>query len=163
MGRVDYSWPADQDNHGYSGGQGMIASNIVGPTLAGAALFAAITSSLETYSKLTTPPLIEGAGVVSGPVMAGERTLVTWTITKRTDCPGLTSRVWHGEGGFQLTEQTQVTALDMSDIPREYAIQTYIPELAPPGELRLNVRGFFDCGGEKEPFSIGPVIIEVVE
>ena len=141
----------------------MITSNLVGPALAGVALFAAITSSLETYTKVTTPPLIEGAGVVAEPVRAGEKTLVTWAITKRTDCPGLTSRVWHGERGFQLTEMAQVTALDMSEAPREYVIQTYIPELAPPGELRLDIEGFFDCGDGKEPFSVGPVVMQVVE
>lgn len=141
----------------------MITSNLVGPALAGVALFAALTSSLETYTELTTPPLIEGTGVVVDPVRAGEKTLVTWAIVKRTECPGLTSRVWHGEGGFQLAEMAQVTALEMSDVPREYEIETYIPELAPPGELRLDIDGFFDCGKGKEPFTIGPVIMEVVK
>jgi len=162
MGRADYFRFADQDNDGSSWGEVMIASNIVGPVFAGVALLAAFTSSVETVNELTTPSIIEGAGVVAGPVQAGGVTLVTWSITKRTDCPGLTSRVWHGEGGFQLTEQAQVTALVASEVPREYEIQTYIPELAPAGELMLEVTGYFDCGDGKKPFTIGPVVMDVV-
>ena len=141
----------------------MITSNIAGPVLAAVAMFAAAQSSLSAISELTTPPMIEGVGIVDGPVRAGEKHLVTWSIIKRTDCPGLTSRVWRGEGGFQLTEQAQVTALDVSEQPREYRIETYIPELAPPGELRLDIEGYFDCGEGKRGFSIGPVVMQVVE
>lgn len=162
MGRHGNTSAGVQSADGFFGDTGMITTNITGPVLAAGALFAAAWSGYSTVSELTTPAIVEGAGVVDGPVYAGENTLVTWLITKRVDCPGLTSRVWHGENGFQLTEQAQVTTLDVSEA-KEYRIQTRVPDLAPPGDLRLDVEGFLDCGDGKMGFSIGPVFMEVVE
>lgn len=138
----------------------MIMTNLAGPALAVGAIMVAIYSGYETIDDITRPALIDGAGTVSDTVHAGEPTLVEWVITKRTDCPGVSSRVWFGDEGFQLTEKVQATSLPMAPA-KEYKIQTLIPELAPEGDLFLRINGHFDCQGKKIPFSLGPVVMHV--
>jgi hypothetical protein len=121
---------------------------------------AAVVSGRDAVVSVLTPPLIEGAGAVESPVRPGENVLVTWSIDKRTDCPGLTSRVWHGEEGFQLTEPVQITALPKGQAI--YHIQTLVPTMAPPGHLTLKIKGHFECpGAAPVAFALAPVHMEV--
>lgn len=139
----------------------MNVTNAVLPIAAIVAGALAFDSGRETVVSLTTPPVIEGYGEYAEPVRAGEVALIHWRITKRTDCPGLTSRVWDGPGGFHLTETVQQTSLPKGTFDRK--IETEIPTLAPAGELTLSIVGFFQCEGDgKTPFRLGPVNLTVV-
>lgn len=138
----------------------MHLTNAAVAALALSAAGLAAMSSRDAVVTVMAPPLIEGHGSVSGPVHAGERVLVTWVIDKRTQCPGLTSRVWHGEGGFHLTEPVQITALPEG--AGTYQIETAVPALAPPGHLRLKIKGHFECpGAAPVAFALEPVLMEV--
>lgn len=131
----------------------MIVSKIVAPV--GGALMA---YGAWTATDILLPPMIEGSGQYeAGPVAPGDVVLVSWTLTKRTECPGLTSREWRGGAGFYLVEPVQVTALPVGDDMRR-DIQTKIPELAPAGPLNLHITGQFQCEGKApQPFDLGPV------
>lgn len=108
------------------------------------------------------PPAVEGSGYFSGTAMPGESIPVLWQIVKRTECPGLNSRSWDGEDGFHITETLKPTSLPTTDGFVEYLIETKVPDLAPPGELRLTIKGWYECpGADKEPFTLGPVLIMV--
>lgn len=107
------------------------------------------------------PPMIEGYGDVTGEAVPGREVLVNWVITKRTECPGVTSRAWFGEGGFQLTEPLQATALPVGE-NMAYSIPTRVPGLAPAGDLELHIVGAFNCPGETPSrFDLGPVMMVV--
>lgn len=140
----------------------MMASNVMGPVLAAGTFLLAGYQSYDTVDKIVSPPLIEAVGYVDNEVSAGGATLVHWVITKRTKCPGFTSRVWDGVGGFHLTEKVQATSLPISE-NKEYNIQTRIPELAPVGDLELNIAIQFDCDGDIFNYRLGPVGMAVVD
>lgn len=109
-------------------------------------------------------PAISGGGYVDGPVVAGETTLVNWTLHKITDCDGVNWRVWRGEDGFYLREALGQTSLPKTDNSREYDIETRIPDAAPAGDLLLTIDGVYTCPNRNLiEFSLGPVEIEVVE
>jgi len=120
-------------------------------------------SGVQTVRVLTSPPLIEGTGVYESPVSAGDTVMIDWTITKRTDCPGELSRVWHGENGFYMVEPLRKSALPTINSPVTYSIQTEIPTFAPVGNLQLSINGVYNCDNGPMPFSLGPVEIEVLE
>ena len=106
----------------------------------------------------------DGAGAVEGPVGAGDSVLVTWTISKRTSCPGENWRVWSGEHGFAMSEPAGPTTLPTSIEPRTYRIPTQIPDQAPPGDLRLRIVGFYQCiGSPRVNWELGPVEFIVIE
>jgi hypothetical protein len=133
----------------------MIASKIAWP----AAGFLAAAGALEV-ADIALPPPISGGASYSEPVVPGEIVLVPWAITKRTECPGETSRVWDGQGNFHLTEPKQATALPAGTITPN--IQTKVPEMAPAGGLQLRIVGFFQCEGERrQDFALGPVTFTV--
>jgi len=120
---------------------------------------------IKTYASYSTPPGISGTWLPHGDANAGETTIMHWTLTKETECPGSSSRVWRGEDGFYIVEPRKITALPMNPEPVEYSIETTIPELAPVGDLTLEIVGSYNCGdllGERE-FSLGPVHINVTE
>ena len=104
-----------------------------------------------------SPPLIEGWSVRMTPVTAGDVELLEWNITKRTSCPGVSSRVWNGEDGFYMVEPMRKTALPMNEEEQTYRIPTEIPRLAPEGDLQLSIKGHYDCDGEMFEYSLGPV------
>lgn len=138
----------------------MHLTNATAAVLALSAAGLAAVSSRDAVVTVMTPTMIEGRGSVSDPVQAGERVLVTWVIDKRTQCPGLTSRVWHGEGGFQLTEPVQIAALPEGS--GTYQIETAVPALAPSGDLTLTIKGHFECPGAAPiAFALEPVVMEV--
>lgn len=122
---------------------------------------AAMLVIASAYTHLIRGPLIEGVGSVDGPVRAGEVALVHWVITKRTDCPGESSRVWSGADGFYLADPMRATGLPMGDLQR--SIQTTIPSAAPSGPLTLTIRGRFDCLFGAVPFRLAPVQMDVVD
>ena len=134
-------------------------------TIATAAVSIAIAgvSGVNTVAKFTSPPAIEGVGVYMKPVIAGETVIIDWTITKRVDCPGELSRVWAGDNGFYMVEPQRKSGLPTTDAPREYHIQTKVPELAPAGNLLLSIKGVYTCERGSIPFELGPVSLEVVE
>ena len=161
MGRHVPLGPADQGYLGFTAGDWKMISQNILPLGAAIAVGVAALQGVETAHDVLTPPAIEGFGVYADPVSPGDEVLVDWTITKRVDCPGSTSRVWFGEGGFQLTEKVQRTVLPVSK-DRHYAIPTMIPTLAPHGKLDLYIDGEMKCPDEEaEHFKIGPVTFEV--
>ena len=110
----------------------------------------------------TTPPIVESDWQeVRGDVRPGATVIMEWHITKRTDCPGYAGRIWFGENDFYLSEPVRAT-----NLPRgvgNYQVETVIPLLAPPGPLRLLVKGHFDCAYGHRFFELGPVDMEVKE
>lgn len=120
---------------------------------------------VKVYKDYSTPPGISGTGLPRGEVRAGDTTIIHWTLVKTTDCEGTASRVWRGEDGFYVVEPRKITALPTNPNPVDYSIETTIPELAPAGDLTLEIIGSYNCGdllGERN-FSLGPVHITVVE
>ena len=139
----------------------MISQHAMPVALAALSVLVAANQAITTTHEIQRGPLIEGVGYVDESVLPGANILVHWTITKRTECPGETSRVWSGESGFQLTEPIQVTALPKGDA-MQFDIQTKVPDLAPAGKLDLRVVGSFECPGMAvETFSLGPIAMEV--
>lgn len=125
-----------------------------------AAACVAIAEGHEAFTALTSKPLIDGIGVYAENVTAGEIVPVHWVIQKETNCDGVTSRVWSGEGFF-WSEPQQSTALPMGSWSGD--IQTKIPVLAPAGSLELTIKGYFECPGEaRRYFSLTPVEFEVM-
>ena len=121
--------------------------------------------AVKAYKGHRTPPAITGTGVVNHPVVAGSNIIVEWTLQKFVDCPGTSSRVWRGQGGFYTVESKAATALPLNPDPVMYSIETHVPYMAPAGELTLEILGSYDCGdilGERW-FTLGPVIIDVME
>lgn len=121
--------------------------------------------AVKTYKSYNTPLAIAGTGVVHTPVIAGHDVMVHWTLQKFVDCPGTSSRVWRGEGGFYNIESKNTTALPLDPNPTTYQIPTHVPFMAPIGSLTLEIVGSYDCGdilGNRE-FTLGPVHINVIE
>lgn len=138
----------------------MIFSKFGLPALAAVSAMLAIAEGREAFTALTSKPLIDGIGVYAETVTAGETVPVHWVIEKDTDCEGVTSRVWNGEGFF-WSEPQQSTALPMGSWSGD--IQTKIPVLAPSGNLELTIKGYFECPGEaRRYFSLTPVEFEVM-
>lgn len=124
----------------------------------------AAVQGVDDFVARTFPPPIEGAGQVEGPVVAGDVAMVSWTITKRTECPGENWRVWSGEAGFSMSEPAGPTTLPTSIEPRTYRIPTQIPDQAPPGDLQLRIVGHYQCiGSPRVNWELGPVEFTVIE
>lgn len=144
----------------------MISNSVANLVITGATAFALVSGATEvaqiTLDKVTPPP-IEGQAVMPDSAVAGQDVLVKWVITKRTACPGENSRVWDGEDGFHLTERVRATGLPATGVPKEYNIQTRIPEYAPIGLLSLRIHGWYQCpGAERVPFDLGPAYTTIV-
>ena len=121
---------------------------------------AAIPSGYSAVNAITAKPLVTGWAIYESPVSAGGVVSIPWAISKRTTCPGLSSRAWAGENGFTLSEPMRATALPKGD--GVYQVQTAIPELAVNGPLSLSIVGFFDCPNEpRQHFTLGPVELTV--
>lgn len=106
------------------------------------------------------PAIIEGRASVPGPVFPGELATVRWDVIKRANCPGQSSRVWSGEGGFAMAEALAPTSLPYGS--GSYTIPTMIPQTAPEGALSLTISGFFECPHKpKEYFTLTPVVMQV--
>lgn len=138
----------------------MLTSHVAPVALFGAALVWGGFNVAADLREANTPPAISGSAVYSEPVRAGETVLIPWTITKRVDCPGASSRVWNGRDGFQLSETQQSASLPVGEDMR-FNIQTLIPTLSPSGPLTLEIIGYYECDGERRPFTLGPVLLEV--
>ena len=111
-----------------------------------------------------SPAPIEGGGVGPDRVVAGGTYLIDWSLIKRTACSGDNSRVWSGDGGFMLSEESKPTSLPSDGEWHSYQIQTEIPSLAPAGDLALSVVGWYQCpGADRQHFTLGPVIMRVEE
>lgn len=111
------------------------------------------------------PDPITGSGVAPEVVAAGETVQVEWSLVKKIDCPGSSSRVWRGGRNFLVIESSRPTTIPQSDKVQDYSIATQIPDNAPVGPLELTIQGNYDCGdilGTRE-FILGPVLMEVVE
>lgn len=108
------------------------------------------------------PAPIEGMGRALGEAIPGKEVIIQWDITKRTNCPGVNSRVWHGQNGFFLNEKQMVTSLPATFTPKQYLIPTYVPAMAPVGPLTLSIVGQYKCpGGATQAFTLGPVNMEI--
>lgn len=119
-------------------------------------------ATLWNVGEVIAPEPIYGAAVYADPVTAGEAILLPWSIDKRTDCPGYAGRVWEGQQDFSLSEPVQATSIPEG--VGTYNIPTKIPGLAPAGEMKLWIKGHFDCpGAPPRYFTLGPVIFEVTE
>lgn len=133
--------------------------------IVGAALSAAfaLADGVQTIAYVMNRGMIDGEGSYTGPHVApSDEVVVGWDIRKTTDCPGWNSRVWTGADGFHVTEAKMPTTLPASSEWRSYQIPTTIPELAPAGELTLEIVGAYQCGkGEEHPFRLGPVAFVV--
>lgn len=114
-------------------------------------------NGLDLVKEHISKPLVEGWAVRMTPVTAGDVELLEWVIIKRTDCPGVTGRVWNGEDGFYMVEPLRKTALPMNEEKQTYRISTEIPSLAPAGYLQLTIKGHYDCGGDVTEYTLGPV------
>lgn len=124
-------------------------------------VFFAVDSGVGAAAALFTPAAVEGVGVARGNAIAGYPVFVDWDIDKRTECGGVSSRVWSGPDGFFLSETVQATALPMGR--NQITVPTDVPRLAPVGTLELNIVGSFQCEtGGPIHFKLGPVFIEVV-
>lgn len=130
------------------------------------AILSLVMASIQgrrTIGMITESGMISGSGIASGPAEAGQVILVTWTLLKETDCPGVDSRVWSGPGGFYLVEDRKPTSLPRTTEPRTYVIPTRIPDLMPPGEAELSIVGEYKCDdGGSLNFTLGPVAITVL-
>lgn len=133
------------------------------PVVAAASLLSAGWSGLDLYTEKTTLPIIEGHATRVSPVRAGHDIRLEWNITKRTDCKGVASRVWVGESGFRMTEPQRYASLPKTDTVAKYRFQTRIPNLAPVGELTLNIMGYYDCPKGRKYWSLDPVVLNVVD
>lgn len=141
----------------------MISTQITLPILAFGATFSALATGVDVTKDLLAPAQIEGAGFYNQATAPGETIVVKWVITKRTDCPGYSSRVWSGADGFFLSEPVQATAIPVST-RQAYKIPTTLPSLAPVGELELTIRGHFACENQpRDYFTLGPVVFNVVD
>ena len=127
------------------------------PIVSSAAMLVATGVNIDRAKDYLSLPLIEGWSVRMTPVTAGDVELLEWNITKRTSCPGVSSRVWNGEDGFYMVEPLRKTALPMNEEEQTYRIPTEIPRLAPEGDLQLSIKGHYDCDGEMFEYSLGPV------
>jgi len=137
-------------------------SNFVGASLTTVSMGWAALTGVELVVDHLTPPPVEGKGYYSEPVRAGETVSIKWVITKRTDCNGLSSRVWEGEDNFSMVEAMRVATLPKGT--GVYYIPTRIPEETPAGEVRLKIKGYYDCdvkNQEDEWFILGPVVMVV--
>jgi len=115
---------------------------------------------VETAKTVFSPPIIDAVAIAPGQVSAGDEIVIEWDIIKRTSCPGYSSRVWEGANGFHLSEPVQ--AASIPEGRGVYSIPTLIPHLAPAGDLRLSIKGHFDCDGrEPEYFRLGPVTMTI--
>lgn len=129
---------------------------------AAASLALAAYQGNETVNYVMNANMITGTGVYSGdPLRPGEYGIVDWALVKRTDCPGWNTRIWRGENGFYVVEPKMPTTLPKSEEPKSYAIETKIPELAPPGVLKLSIVGQYECETSVHNFTLGPVEIPV--
>lgn len=138
----------------------MISTHLLASTGAIAAVTFALGSGWIAAVDVLSPPLISGSGYVETKAKAGDDVMVNWVITKRTDCPGASSRIWSGEGGFHLSEVMQATSIPQNNDAQRYVVPTSVPEMAPDGKLTLKIKGYFDCQDkEREWFTLGPVVI----
>ena len=140
----------------------MISTQFSFPVLAVSATLTALVTGADVATDILSPPIIEGSGSYDAPVVAGTTEIVDWFITKRTDCPGYSSRVWTGQNGFFLSEPVQATAIPIG-VAREYKIPTAFPSMAPAGKLDLMIKGHFECENQpRDHFTLGPVVFNVV-
>ncbi len=108
------------------------------------------------------PPPIEGVGAVHDIAVPGETVIVDWIITKRTDCPGASGRVWSSPDGFSMNEPMTSTSLPITAEPRHYQIPTGVPGEVTDDVLELRIEGWYDCpNSPRDYFSLGPVYMEV--
>jgi len=139
----------------------MAIQNFIGAIATSAAFFAASMSGVELATELLSEPLIEGYGIYEKPVRAGETIEIEWIITKRTDCNGVSGRVWKGQLGFYMSEAMRPTGLPSGEAMR-ITIPTTVPEQAPIGELQLQVKGFYNCARDRHDwFLLSPVLLVV--
>lgn len=111
-----------------------------------------------------TPPPIEGVGIYGAPVHPGETVLVEWSLIKRTGCDGVNARVWDGADGFHLSEPLRPTGVSPGGERQiKASIPTEIPDTAPSGKLTLRIVGTYCPDTDPTPFTLGPVVFEVVE
>lgn len=142
----------------------MQIANAILPLAAALVLSDGAHGFISAYIEKNSPPPIEGTAIAPEFVQAGETVLIDWEIIKRTDCPGVNTRVWQGSNGFYLSEPRGATTLPVTSAPKLYSIQTAIPVLAPPGPLSLSIEGTYRCRHDGEhTFTLGPVVMEVTE
>ena len=142
----------------------MSFGNWIAGSLAAVSLMAVSLSGISAVSDHFRDPLIEGYGVYEGVVHPGELVPILWTITKRTTCDGVSGRVWDGEDRYKLTEAMRATIIPVGT-DMKVTVMTRIPETAPAGELRLSVKGYYDCrtvsSDKLSWFMLGPVVMVV--
>lgn len=111
----------------------------------------------ENYNRL---PPISGTGKALAVAHAGEQLPILWDLVKETDCPGYSGRVFEGPNGFYVSEPVQSNGLPRGEIKK--IIHTDIPAFAPVGEIRMYIKGHYDCPNEDpQYFTLGPVLITV--
>lgn len=135
--------------------------NVSAPIVAALTMLATTYAGFDAAKELLTPPIIEGRATRVSPVMAGEKVLIEWYITKLTDCDGVAGRVWYGEAGFYVVEPLKQTTLPMNKSEMVYRIPTQIPILAPSGGLDLFIKGHYNCPNGLVYYTLGPVKLTV--
>lgn len=116
----------------------------------------------DTFLSGSLPLPIEGVGAVREIAVPGETIIVDWIITKRTNCSGVSGRVWSSPDGFSMNEPVTPTSLPVTAEPRHYQIPTAVPGEVTDDSVELRIQGWYDCpNSPREYFTLGPVFMEV--
>jgi hypothetical protein len=140
----------------------MNADAILMPTVA---VLSMVYAGLSTVKATTTvfAPAIEGHAQAPVSVRPGDVIPVTWTVTRRTDCPAEAANIWVGQSDFLLAEATHKGRWPLARAPIVAVVPTMVPALAPEGLLTLTIEGSYTCPGQPSVnYSLGPVEMMVV-
>ncbi len=122
-------------------------------------------AGLSTVQVATTAfaPAIEGYAHAPSTVRPGDVVPVTWTISRRTDCPAEAANIWVGRSDFRLAEATHPGRWPVARAPTVQLVPTLVPALAPNGLLTLTIEGSYTCPGQPAvDYKLGPVEMMVV-
>ena len=129
------------------------------------AILSMVLAGLSTVQVSTThlAPAIDGYAHAPSVVRAGDVVPVTWTVTRRTDCPADAANIWVGQSDFRLDEAVQTATWPAMRAPSVSAVPTLVPAKAPEGTLTLTVEGTYTCPGQPSvAYKLGPVEMLVV-
>ncbi len=129
------------------------------------AIASMVLAGLSAVKMTTTvlAPAIEGYAHAPNTVRPGDVIPMTWTVTRRTDCPAQASNIWAGKEGFAMTEATRPATWPVTRAPTVAVVPTQVPVLAPEGSLTMRVEGEYTCPGQPSVrYTLGPVEMMVV-
>ncbi len=140
----------------------MNLDTVIAPVVAIASLVYAGLSTVKATTAYLAPAM-SGYAQAPGAVRSGDIVPLTWTVTRRTDCPSVAARHWTGANGFVLTEPAGPATWPVARAPTVTVMPTQVPALAPAGHLSLSVEGEYACPGQPPvQYRLGPVEMMVV-